>query len=561
MKQQMREIILVLTALFIPVMMKAQQAYITLKYVDPLKKVFKEAAFFPDQPALADVARGEYASFQFAFRSNTPVQGLQASLRGNTAGSAFITNGWVGYVGYVGVGRPQAEPATDRLISASGLFPDPIIDTMQSELPPGCTQPIWVSVKIPKDIEAGLYHGSLVVTGKAMNKSFSRKVGFTIHVYPVTIDSSSLWVTQWYQASPLTFGMMNNGKEVPLYSPRYWELLAVLAHKMADYGQNVSMISPLQLTQYRLENGKYYFDFSRFDRTVAVLKAAGALKRIEGGHLAARMGGWNSDIGVLVPRITSDTTVFEKRPFTDRQAQDFYEQFIPALVSHVKEKGWISGYMQHIADEPTSSNAETYAQIAAFIKKLAPGVPIMDACHTHKLKMDIWVPQLNFLRDEYRFYRQQQQAGSELWFYTCMWPQGEYANRFIEQPLIKTRLLHWINFRYGITGYLHWGFNQWHHGLRPFEETTDRNSEGGSVLPGGDSYIVYPGYGKLYGSIRLEAMRDGINDYALLQMLDRKYPGRAMEICRETIFDFNKYDLSILAVRDRRKQILETLSK
>lgn len=561
MKQQIKEIIVILTILVIPAMMKAQQVYISLKYVDPLKKVFKEAVFFPDQPALADVARGEYASFQFAFRSNAPVQGLRASLRGNMAGSAFISNGSVGYVGYVGVGRPQAEPATDRLISASGLFPDPILDTMQSELPPGCTQPIWVSVKIPKNIEAGQYHGSLMVTGKAMNKSFSREVGFTIHVYPVTIDASNLLVTQWYQASPLTFGMMNNGKDVPLYSPRYWELLAVLARKMADYGQNVSMIWPLRLTQYRLENGKYYFDFSRFDRTAAILKTAGALKRIEGGHIAARMGGWDSDIGVLVPRITADTVVLEKRPFADRQAQDFYEQFIPALVAHLKEKGWIGSYMQHIADEPTDSNADSYMQIAAFIKKLAPGIPIMDACHTHKLKMDIWVPQLNFLRDEYHFYRQQQQAGSELWFYTCMWPQGEYANRFIEQPLIKTRLLHWINFRYGITGYLHWGFNQWHHGLRPFEETTDRNSEGGSVLPGGDSYIVYPGYGKLYGSIRLEAMREGINDYALLQMLDRKYPGRAMDICRETVFDFNKYDLSILSFRDRRKQILEALSK
>ena len=30
------------------------------------------------------------------------------------------------------------------------------------------------------------------------------------------------------------------------------------------------------------------------------------------------------------------------------------------------------------------------------------------------------------------------------------------------------------------------------------------NEEGGNTLPGGDSWIVYPNNGKLYGSIRLE---------------------------------------------------------
>lgn len=50
------------------------------------------------------------------------------------------------------------------------------------------------------------------------------------------------------------------------------------------------------------------------------------------------------------------------------------------------------------------------------------------------------------------------------------------------------------------------------------------NEEGGNTLPGGDSWIVYPNNGKLYGSIRLEAMRDGIADYTLLKMLERRIP-------------------------------------
>src|SRR5690606_1352327 len=78
------------------------------------------------------------------------------------------------------------------------------------------------------------------------------------------------------------------------------------------------------------------------------------------------------------------------------------------------------------------------------------------------------------------------------WFYTCLWPKGNYANRFIDLPLIKTRLIHWINHKYAIDGYLHWGFNWWTE--EPFAETTFINDTGGNLLPGGDSWIVYPGY-------------------------------------------------------------------
>jgi hypothetical protein len=563
MPQQIKDIILVLTALVVPALVKAQQAYITLKYVDPLEKVFKETAFFPDKPARAEVARGGYATFQFAFRSTAPVKDLSAVVQTNNAQDTFISrNASVGYVGYVWVGRPIPHPPADKLNSVSGFYPDPILDTVPTVLPPDCTQPIWISVKIPENIKAGQYSARILIRGKVFGKSFSRTADLHIHVYPVTIDSTSLWVTQWYDTSPLALGLMNKGKAVPPFSPRYWELLAVIAHKMADYDQNVVLISPLQLTQYKLKNGKYDFDFSRFDKTAEIFKKAGVLKRIEGGHIAGRMGGWDSQIGAMVPIISSDTTVFEKHPITDEQVSGFYKQFIPAFVDHLKEKGWYGIYMQHIADEPTDANYGSYEQIASFIRKLAPGIPLMDACHTHKIKLDVWVPQLDLLHKDYKFYRQQQEAGSIVWFYTCMWPEGEYASRYIEVTHLRTRIMHWIKFSYDLPGYLYWSFNPGRHGPRPFAETTDQNDqEGGGILPAGDSYIVYPGYGKLYSSIRLEAMRDGVYDYELLKMLARKQPEKAKDICRRVVIDFNVYDTEIRSFREKRKQILELLSK
>jgi hypothetical protein len=172
-------------------------------------------------------------------------------------------------------------------------------------------------------------------------------------------------------------------------------------------------------------------------------------------------------------------------------------------------------YMQHVADEPTGANAASYIRIAEFVKKHLPGIPVIEACMHSQLAntIDIWTPILDQYHGEYAFYRERQAAGDEVWFYTCTGPQGNYANRFLEQPLIQTRLLHWINYRYGATGYLHWGFNWWH-------LNTIDDSAAASNWPGGDAWIVYPADGTVYSSIRLAAMRDGIADYELLKLLN-----------------------------------------
>jgi len=151
------------------------------------------------------------------------------------------------------------------------------------------------------------------------------------------------------------------------------------------------------------------------------------------------------------------------------------------------------------------------------------------------------------------------EQGKEVWFYTCLAPQENYANRFIEQPLIKTRILHWINYKYAIPGYLHWGLNKWR-AEDPFKMTTVMNYAG-NTLPSGDFAVLYPDKGKLLSSIRLEAMRDGIVDYELLKMLEQKNPDKAKELAGKIVFRFDHYDINILHFREIRRQILELLSE
>lgn len=54
-------------------------------------------------------------------------------------------------------------------------------------------------------------------------------------------------------------------------------------------------------------------------------------------------------------------------------------------------------------------------------------------------------------------------------------------------------------------------------------------------------------------------MRDGIDDYQLLKMLEKTNPKKAHEYANAIIQDFNKYDGSISYFRSIRKEILDLL--
>lgn len=532
---------------------------IVLHYVDPLQKVFPETNTFPSLKAVANVARGGYATLQYVIRTPVQLDHCSPTVEQVNVGFGLISsmNAKIGFVDYVRTGKTIPDPPADKLVSPSGFFPDPIIDTPSINLRGNYTQPIWVSIKIPNDCPPGLYNGKLVIRGFINKKKVELETSFTIHVYPVTVGTSNIWVTNWFNFSENALEQMNDGRFVVPYTKRYWQLLQVIAEKMASFGQNVVMISPLQLAKYSFSKGHYSMDFENFDKYVNTFMNAGALKRIEGGHIGAGIEGYGTAFEVYVPIVSKDTTIFKLFPISSDRAQNFYKQFIPELISHLKEKGWLSMYMQHIADEPTDQNYQSYISIAAFFKKLAPNVPIIDAIQTKKLNniVNVWVPLLSVLDKDYDYFLGRQYKGDELWTYICTVPQGNYANRFIELPLIKPRLIFWIMFRYDLQGYLHWGFNFWND--HPFYETVQPNEP----WPGGDSYMVYPGYGKLYSSIRFEAQRDGIIDNTLLSMLARRQPDKAKELCDQVIHSFSSYNTDILAFRQIHKELLELLSK
>lgn len=527
--------------------------------VDPMTKILPEAAAFLPLSDTTETAAGAHAEFQFAFRAPCSLKGVEVSCTPlESSGGKMVDVVRCGLVGLVGIGEPASDPAHDVIHSVSGMFPDPILTGAPRTIPAGQASSAWVTVKVPEDAAPGIYEGVFTFKAKMGSRRIVRNLPVTLRVWPVVMEKPSLLTVNWNFDFPECTAHWNGSEPVEPFSDLYWEYMEDMAGALREAHQNVTMVPVFGLVKMeRGEDGRWTFNFDNFNRTARLYENAGVLERLQLGEIGHRIEPrWEAGFGLFVP---DGKGGFEGHRIDDPCVKEFYSQFLPALRKNLRDNGWEEKAWQKVCDEPIDANAADYRRTIEFLRTIDPSMKVMEALQTTGLSgvMDVWVPQLDTWHNNFGFFQSRQKAGDEVWFYTCCYPRGEYPNRFIEQPTLKTRILYWMAFKYGATGYLHWGFNYWTGD--PFG-VTDRPGTG-TTLPGGDCWIVYPGFHKFESSIRFEAMRDGIEDNTLLMMLRKKDPAAAESVCNRLIFNWWVYSTSASEFRSVRHELLRALSE
>jgi hypothetical protein len=197
--------------------------------------------------------------------------------------------------------------------------------------------------------------------------------------------------------------------------------------------------------------------------------------------------------------------------------KDVIPFLVPAFETHLRQNGWLKKTWFHIQDEPAVHNALSWIEFSQFIHKYGPDLTRIDAIETTFLlnEIEIAVPKLDHFANWYDTYKKWQEKGHELWFYSVGIFQGSlFPNKTIDVPLADSRIMHWLNYKYNATGYLHWGWNQWNE--NPYQ-VYDENI--------GDAWHVYPVKEGVLNSLRWEEMRNGIQDYEYFWMMENKIKG------------------------------------
>lgn len=437
-------------------------------------------------------------------------------------------SGWWEWYVYVLNNPLENRDPSSYLRKAPAFFPDAFLEQKEIAIRDEWTQPLWVSVSVPKGTPAGEYGGALTIDLVTKEGEAHRfEVPMSVEVWPFTLpDKFHLHHTEWFEAETLA-----DYYHLEAWSERHWEWIAKVAADMARHKQDMILTPFADLVKVtRIGSGRLRFDFSKFDRWVKTFKKAG-VDWIEGGHVARRAGGWESDIvWARFPVYKADGRRIDtsREKLSEAEFEPYVEHLLKAVHAHLKEQGWGKRFAQHIADEPVPQNEKSWRRCAGKVKSWLPGVPIIDAVMSPGLAgiVDWRVPQIQHAGPD-----SPRDPKEELWSYVCLAPQGQYPNRFLDYPSIRNRIIFWLSWSLGLKGFLHWGYSYWRRWTGvPVEVPVSPwvDATGASIycadrmpLPAGDPHIVYPGKKSICSSVRWEVIRKGMEDFEYLYLLEQ----------------------------------------
>ncbi len=553
-----------------------------ISQLDPLTKPvsFEEFDFETDT---VRVARGETATVQFVVHAETAQGALTPSVtrfapEGADGLSLTPKIWWVRDVtasehwdSWAGGAPPTRYPAAQKKIPDALMPPE----DWSVSLSAGEKSAFWIEFDIPRDAQPGIYTGLASIRG-----TDSVELPFTVQVYDVTLpEKQTLDVVHWINPN---LSAMNGGESTEMHSV-YSMLENTVIPFVSGYGTN--SFKTLYFHRYEtnptiVKNAAGEFemraDFSRLGAEIEMFaRACPDLHYVHGENICgarANMTVTGMEVdgdGNIVVTDKGDGTytpnyvyVSQKDAGYSPEAEAYVSLYFAALQKYLESnklpdgRSYLDVYLQTLFDEPQDDYAEGYMHLASYARKGGPKIKIMDPLETSKISaesIDFACPGFFHLEGETGY---NWAEGQTRWLYQCMSPQGSGLNRFIRIPLLPTRLSHWLNYRYDTTGFLHWGLNYW-----AGAKTGDPWEDAGGSYPAGDMWIIWPGYQKVYPSIRLAAMRDGIRDYELLRMLEQESSAEADALCRRVVTDTYNYVSDVKAFRAERRTLLELLSR
>ena len=183
--------------------------------------------------------------------------------------------------------------------------------------------------------------------------------------------------------------------------------------------------------------------------------------------------------------------------------------------------------------------------------------------------VDIWCPLFSLHRQESA--AQRQAAGETIWTYTALCQGKPTPWWHIDYPLLNYRAPAWIAWQYRMKGLLYWGgMSHWKEVDDPWTQAPFYTGKGviqqgqKGIVFNGEGSLVYParavGYDGIVPTIRLKALRDSIEDYEYLAILDRlgKTP-EAEKLVASVARSFFDWDKNPAAYETARAKLAELI--
>lgn len=423
-------------------------------------------------------------------------------------------------------------------LSIENPWQDPLMEETAGTAIPGKVLLFWIDFDVPADIQPGRWTGSIFVNAPD-RPSISIPVELNVWNFNIPIEQNLQTSFNLFRAELRNVygGNWNTGDD-----PNYQKWLEfVLDYRvspvdMSMYSNESSMNRFVKVTKKL--NGTWEFDFSEFDKYLDFCIARG-------------MGNFNmADLywHFWKPFWGYDEATAQWKYF-DNLLTKHYEEVFAAYMNQAKQhysdngpRPYNNKAFFYAYDELNPGDSTALQQLINrhdIVESLWPQLDTLTTSEparypSYENHLDVWVGKVaNYITYTAPHVDRLRAKGNEIWLYVTGW-NVPYCNLEIDEPGIEHRMLFWQTFLYKCEGFLHWGLNVWPHYRVPNPWNTDMPTaaeydrwpntdwDDAGWLSGwhsGGGYLIYPGLNGPLSSIRLEMVRDGIEDWEMLNML------------------------------------------
>ncbi len=223
-------------------------------------------------------------------------------------------------------------------------------------------------------------------------------------------------------------------------------------------------------------------------------------------------------------------------------------RYLAQVERHLERNGWLGKEYIYWFDEPDPKDypfvregmvdiRKAAPRLTRFITEHRPGPDIMDVSEVSCTIFD---------RVDPKTVAELGARGREFWSYLCTGPKAPWVTLFIDHPAVNLRLWPWMSYKFGLKGILVWEAMYWTSGnvfpedrpqnpwSDPMSYTSGYGTPYGEVKywGNGDGRFIYPPnrnvgedktkyLGGPVNSVRWEILREGLEDYEYLRLLER----------------------------------------
>ena len=411
-------------------------------------------------------------------------------------------------------------------------------------------QAVWFTINPDSRVlKAGRYEIKIKLTSLNDLSALGEET-ITLNVIDALLPKQSAYYTNWFHVDCLC-----DMFDVNPYSNGFYKIFDKYIKNMTKHRQNTLLLpaftppldtavgderANVQLVEIEKTADGFKFGFEKMRRFVRHAKRRG-ITVFEHCHLFSQWGAKNAP------------NVYDKNGnrifgFDTDAAGEEYAGFIRAYLveffKFAKEEKIDKSLIFHVSDEPSLKHLESYKAAHDSVADLLEGNPICDAMSVLDFArsglVDHSILSVNHV-EGYDF-----DSPYKIWLYYTG-GEDKTANRKISNTAAATRVIGLHMYKYNALGFLQWAYNFYYDRLS-FGFADPKISPSAYKNFPGVCYLCYPinhkGNASVVPSIREELMREAMDDYRALKLLESKIGRKAtIALCEKKLGEITTYTI------------------